>query len=480
MRSRSGSLALTETSATELPTFLIGEVMGRRAAATRGLRDDLRGELHERRDRDPALLDRRCGRVRRGADRDAERIGIGGRVGGAGRSERDPRLTLLVREEPQRRRIDRCPWRGRPDDLDVELVDDRAAVPHPHDERGLRAGVNLEIRGLDSREDAHGRESTPGFPPTYTAPVGASTWDKRGPHERDQVRRLRIGERGCGPVLRHVRQSPQPCRGQGDRRRGDEDHRSPRRRGLTSPSSRARAARAATSGSAAGQRRHPIARPKTSADTEVVADLETTLRRPDDHLRRVRHDQRRDPHLLPQVRERAQAGGRAATTAATVADASTNLAACPRPRSGRGRRGHRADRRARARRQARGNARAERPGVDGADRRASSPPRRPTILPTATARRSPRARCPGKIAFARCPAGGGDCSIFIRPADARRRRPRSSARPTPRRSIRRSRATGRRSCTWCSPALRVVTISSRQGRPALDRVRRHQSGLGAG
>lgn len=42
----------------------------------------------------------------------------------------------------------------------------------------------------------------------------------------------------------------------------------------------------------------------------------------------------------------------------------------------------------------------------------------PTGLPTATARTFTEGALSGRIAFARCPAGGGDCSIFIRPADS--------------------------------------------------------------
>ncbi len=41
----------------------------------------------------------------------------------------------------------------------------------------------------------------------------------------------------------------------------------------------------------------------------------------------------------------------------------------------------------------------------------------PTVLPTATARTFTEGDLSGQIAFARCPADGSDCSIYIRPAD---------------------------------------------------------------
>lgn len=45
------------------------------------------------------------------------------------------------------------------------------------------------------------------------------------------------------------------------------------------------------------------------------------------------------------------------------------------------------------------------------------PTTEPTVLPTATARTFTEGKLSGRIAFARCPADGSDCSIYIRPAD---------------------------------------------------------------
>ena len=306
--------------------------------------------------------------------------------------------------------------------------------------------------GLDGRKDAHGRESTPGFPPTYTAPVGGPTWDIRGPQRRDQVRRLRIGERGCGPVLRHVRQSPQPERGQANRRRGDEDHRlrDTRAGRVRRPGQGRRSARP--------RDRRRRERPRRMRPPKTVATTRSsrTSRRPP-AARRSRAACAARSMMRP-----ARTAGSARTSSSRrqppppppppPPTPRQDLAARPRARSGSSCRRHRPDRRARARREARCHARTERTGIDGPDpgRRRADRGARPSSRPRRHAP-SPRARCRARsrspaarrvVATARSSSG--------RPI-LRRRRPRSSARPTRRRSILRSRATGNRSCTSCSP-----------------------------
>lgn len=54
----------------------------------------------------------------------------------------------------------------------------------------------------------------------------------------------------------------------------------------------------------------------------------------------------------------------------------------------------------------------------GATQTGGEPTAEASIAPTATARAFTEGDLSGNIAFSRCPAGGGDCAIYLRPADA--------------------------------------------------------------
>ena len=136
------------------------DVVAAGLAAARGRRDDLGGRVRERVERDAAFLDRPAARIRGGLHVDAERERAGPRERGPGRGERDRRLAVLAGEQRQERRLRPGPLGERPDDREVEPVDDRALVAELDRERGLLAGVDGEGGGFERREHGHGREST--------------------------------------------------------------------------------------------------------------------------------------------------------------------------------------------------------------------------------------------------------------------------------------------------------------------------------
>ena len=163
-----------------LPTLWIVTSWVPERLPARRLGDDLGGQLDERRDRDVPFLDGRRVRVRRGAHRDAERVRVRGGVGRARRPERDPRLALLVREQPERWLVHAGPRRRRADDRDVEAVDDGPPVADPNEERGLGSRVDLQLGRLDGREDAHGRRVYNGPSDPLTLPGSARREAWRG------------------------------------------------------------------------------------------------------------------------------------------------------------------------------------------------------------------------------------------------------------------------------------------------------------
>ena len=105
------------------------EVVAGGPAAARRPRDQLGERFEERADLDDALLDRRAGGVFPRPGMQAERHRAGWDLRAARRPEDDPRRLLGAREERDRRRLDGRPAGRVAEDVQRELVDDRAGVP---------------------------------------------------------------------------------------------------------------------------------------------------------------------------------------------------------------------------------------------------------------------------------------------------------------------------------------------------------------
>ena len=89
------------------------------------------------------------------------------------------------------------------------------------------------------------------------------------------------------------------------------------------------------------------------------------------------------------------------------------------------------------------------------------PTAEPTVLPTATARTFTEGELSGQIAFTRCPAGGGDCAIYLRPADRSANARRIIGATNTSAFDPSISPDGKKIAYAVEPGLRVVTISSR-------------------
>ena len=143
-----------------IPAVVDDHLVATASAAPRRLRNDLRRRLGERTDRDAAFFDGRPARIRGRTDPDTEGIRSGSRGGLARRREGDLRLALLTGEERQRRRLGAGPGRERPDDGQLESVDDGPAVPNADGQDRLRARLHGEVGRRERCNGGHGAEST--------------------------------------------------------------------------------------------------------------------------------------------------------------------------------------------------------------------------------------------------------------------------------------------------------------------------------